>query len=70
MDGLNNRLDTIEEIVSEMENRFEEIISHNAAHRKQYEQVGKRHGIRNAEFNKCHLGIPGEIAERIGGGDI
>lgn len=34
MDGLNNRLDIVEEMVSELENRFEEITSHNAAHRK------------------------------------
>lgn len=26
MDGLNSKLDTVEEIVSELENRFEEII--------------------------------------------
>lgn len=41
---LNNRLDTIEEIVSELGKRFEEIFGHNAAHRK-YEQMGKRHRL-------------------------
>ena len=39
---LNSRLDTIEEIVSELENRFEEIISHNTAQREKYEQEEKK----------------------------
>lgn len=42
MDRLNSRLDTIEEIVSELENRFEEIISHNTAQREKYEQEEKK----------------------------
>ena len=66
---LNSRLDTVEEIVSELENRFGEIIGHNAAHRE-YEQMGKRHGVQNEEFNKSHLRIPVKIVERIGRGNI
>ena len=33
---------TDEEIVSELENRFEEIISHNTAQREKYEQEEKK----------------------------
>lgn len=45
MDRLNNRLDTVEDIVSELENRYKEFVSYYGAHKEQYEQVGKRHGI-------------------------
>lgn len=42
MDRLNSRLNTTEEIVSELENRFEEIISHSTAQREKYEQEEKK----------------------------
>lgn len=46
MDGLNSRLDIVEETVSELENRFEEIISHNAAQREKHKKKKEKiHGI-------------------------
>ena len=42
MHRLNTKLNTVEEIVTELENRFEEIISHNTAQREKYEQEEKK----------------------------